>query len=151
MKLKSLCLALGACFLLSCGNSNAIASNDKVITQKELPAPAQTFIKKHFPKAQVSLVKLDTDILGRSYEVILSDGCKLEFDKSGQWTDLDGQRSPLPVSSLPQAIVTHVRKNFSANQIVQIERTDRKRYAVELDNGVELLFDKNFRFLGYDD
>lgn len=140
----SLALVFGSC-------EQASADNDRVIKFAELPATAQTFIKKHFPKGQVSIVKLDKELFSRSYEVILADGTKLEFDKNGTWTDIDGQRRAIPTSTIPSAIASYVAKNFVGSKVVQLERTDVGRYSVELDNGVELLFDKQFRFVGLDD
>ncbi len=72
----------------------AQADNDKAITFNQLPNKAQTFIKKHFANHKVAFVKMDKKILNSDYDVILANGNKLEFDKNGEWTDLDC-RTPL--------------------------------------------------------
>lgn len=150
MKKKIAALALGLAVLFGAVNI-ASAGDDKIISFAQLPKVAQSFVKKHYPKLQVSLVKLDKELFDQSYEVILSDGSRVEFDKKGNWTDIDGQDRPIPLTAIPASISAHVRKNFPGTKVVQIERTDRGRYSVELDNHIDLLFDKNFRFVGIDD
>lgn len=122
-----------------------------VITKEQLPTSAQQFIQKHFSKYNISYVKKEKELLSHSYEVIFSEGTSIDFDKRGNWTDIDGKQNDIPVTCIPAAIQSYVKKNFSGQTFRQIERKERGRYGVELSNGLELIFDKKFRFIRVDD
>lgn len=125
-------------------------ADDKPITQEQLPAPAQQFIKKYFPAAKIAYATVAKDLLGKDYKVRLDDMTKLEFDGSGQWTEVDCGRNAVPAAIVPKPIADHVGKSFKGVPVVKIER-DRKGYDVELQNKLEIKFDSKFNVLEYDD
>ncbi|SUB98082.1 Protein of uncharacterised function (DUF2874) [Porphyromonas macacae] len=65
-------------------------------------------IKKHFPNQTVSFVKMDRDWLSKSYEVVFSNGDKIEFDKSGDWIDIDCEYTSVPTELIPARIIAQV-------------------------------------------
>ena len=83
-------------------------------------------------------------------DVILHDGTSLEFSHNGQWTKVDCGLNPLPVGVLPANIAQYVSANFPANYATKIKYDDR-RYEVDMNNNLELRFDKNGMFIGADD
>ena len=91
----------------------ACANADRPIKAEELPAAAQTFIKTHFPNAKVSIAKIDEEFLGKDYEVMLTDGTKLEFNGSGEWRDVDCKYSVVPDASIPEQIREYVKASYS--------------------------------------
>lgn len=128
-----------------------IKADDKPITFDQLPKAAQQFVKQHF-SAQVSLVTVDNDLIGKTYEVLLADGTRVEFDKKGVWKDVEVEHtSVVPNKIVPKAIANHVAKNFPGTTIKQIEKRDRGGYQIELSNGVELKFNSKLAFVGIDD
>ncbi|KGN98599.1 hypothetical protein HR11_08685 [Porphyromonas macacae] len=126
------------------------ATNDKVVSLSELPVKAQTMIKKHFPNQTVSFVKMDRDWLSKSYEVVFSNGDKIEFDKSGDWMDIDCEYTAVPTELIPARIMAQVSANYSGQKVTKIEKKRRGRYEVELSNQIELTFDKNFKLIELD-
>ena len=130
---------------------SAIASDDKPITFEQLPAQAQQLIKKHFAEQSIALVKMDTDILDKSYEVIFTNGDKIGFDKNGNWKEIDCKRSHYPTELIPTQIQSYVAKNYSGSKIYKIEKEDRGHYEVGLSNGISLEFDSNFKLFDIDD
>ena len=117
----------------------------------ELPPAARSILKNNF-KAKVSLIKIDAD-WGRvsEYEVILTDGTEVTFDRAGNWKEIDtGFSSYVPDKLIPKAIRDYVKANQKGTKIVGIEH-DRKGYDVTLSNGIEMKFDNQGRFLRYDD
>lgn len=130
--------------------ATAMASNDKSITVEQLPPAARQFIKKHFATQTVAMAKMETDFMSKSYDVIFTNGDKLEFDKRGQWTDVDCEHSQVPADILPVAIREYVGKMYPDVKVLQIEQTDRKGYDVELSNGLELKFDKKLNMIELD-
>ena len=65
----------------------ARADDDKPIQVTQMPQLAQQFIKQHFSDSKVALAKMESDFLYKSYEVIFTNGDKVEFDNKGNWED----------------------------------------------------------------
>lgn len=128
----------------------AVASNDKPITVEQMPQSAQQFIKQHFAAQTVAMAKMESDFMGKSYDVIFTNGDKVEFDKRGNWTSVDCEHSQVPVEILPAAIREYVSKMYPDAKVLQIELTDRKGYDVELSNGWEIKFDKKMNVIELD-
>ncbi len=124
----------------------AKAGDDLPITTAQLPVNAQQFIKTHFAKSEVSYAKMERDWLEKKYDVVFTDGNKVEFDGKGNWTDIDCKYNSVPETLIPQAIKNYVTRNHANTRIVQLER-DRKYFEVELSNGVELKFNKQFKLV----
>ena len=62
----------------------ARADDDKPIQVTQMPQPAQQFIKQHFADSKVALAKMESDFFYKSYEVIFTNGNKVEFGKNGK-------------------------------------------------------------------
>ena len=136
--------------VFSFGVFNASADNDKIIAKEALPAAAQAFINTHFAGLKISYAKLERDFLEQSYEVVFTDGIKLEFDRKGAWTDVDCRYGEVPAVVVPQAIRDYVKSNFPDAKILKIERGVRD-YEVKLSNRLELTFDKRLNIIDIDD
>ena len=125
----------------------ACDDDDKVISENELPGSARTFVSTYFAPAKVDTVYKD----GSEYEVILSDGVKIDFNKSGEWTDVDAPlNKELPTGFYPETIDTYLLANMDGAGINEISK-ERYGYDVELVNGIDLRFDSQGKFLRYDD
>src|SRR5690606_35051617 len=122
--------------------------SERVITREELPDAALTYIQTHFADYELLQAVKDRDAMSVGYEIILEGGFRLDFDRQGEIQGIDGA-APLPDSAVPSSIGQYVRANFPGQQIVQWKRDGRKD-DVELDNGVELEFDKDGKFLRMD-
>ena len=131
-------------------NFVALAGNDKPIQVSEMPKAAQLFIKNHFADLPVAKAKVETDFLDKNYDVVFTNGNKVEFDKKGNWTNVDCEHTQVPVAILPEAIRQYVAKNYPDAKVLKIEVTDRKGYDVELSNGFELEFDKRMNVIDVD-
>lgn len=115
-----------------------------------LPKAAQTTIANNC-KAKVSVIKVDKDF-GRvnDYEVILTDGTEIDFDRNGNWKDMEvGAGKSVPEGFIPTAISNYVNKNNKGVRIVGIEKK-RSGYEVQLSNGLDLRFDKKGNFVRFD-
>lgn len=116
-----------------------------------LPPVARSVIENSF-KSKVSLVKIEKTI-GRvkEYEVILTDGTEISFDREGNWKNVEvsGGKS-VPAVFIPQKVRDYVAKHHKGMKIVGIEK-DRGGYDVELSNGIDIEFKKDGSFKRYDD
>lgn len=130
------------------------ACNDdekKAIQFSELPQAAQTFVQTHFADKQVSTVFHDNEVADNEYEVIFTDGANIDFTGSGEWDDVeDRDANGVPQAIIPQGVIDYVAANHAGQYVVQIGK-DRNNYEVELNNTVEMVFNKNGEFLRYDD
>ncbi len=126
---------------------------DKVtpISFGELPQKAQTFVKTHFADETISVVLCDKDLLDKDYEVRFSDGSNVEFDKDGEWTSIEMKNGrAVPTNPMPAAMISYVNTTHPNSFIIEVNKEKRK-YEVELSNGVDIEFDKDGKFLRYDD
>ena len=85
---------------------------------------------------------------GGRVENMFADG-KDEFDRKGEWTDIDCKYSAVPTGIIPAPIAKYVADNYPDNKIVQIER-DTRSTEVKLDNRMEIKFDKQHRVIEMD-
>ncbi|MCD8079551.1 MAG: PepSY-like domain-containing protein [Bacteroides sp.] len=130
-----------------------LAKADDIVTKDEmkLPAKARTFIKPHFLQTELSYIKIDKELLrDDTYDVVFTNGTEIEFDSKGEWKEIDGKRSEVPSSVLPDNIRQYIQTNFSGDYVTKVERNSR-RYDVELNNDLTLKFDWNGNFLKLDD
>ena len=126
------------------------ANADKPIKVAQLPQSAQQFIKSHFGNSKVAIAKMETDWLDKSYDVIFTDGNKLEFDKQGNWKEINCKYSAVPAGVIPAQILKYVSENYPDAKVLKIER-DKKDYEVKLSNRWELKFDLQFNLIDIDD
>ena len=126
------------------------AGSDRVIQSKQLPKAAQLFLAKHFAGRAVSFAKEDRDFSGTTYDVRLADGTEVEFTSAGEWKEVDGKHTALPLTFIPVQIVKTIQSQHAGDAIVHIERK-RRGYQVELASGLEVLFNTRFQLVGYDD
>lgn len=126
---------------------------DKVtpISFGELPAKAQAFVKSYFSSETISVVLCDEELFDKDYEVRFADGSNVEFDKSGEWTSIEMKNGrAVPTQPVPAAMISYVNTKHPGNFIIEVSKEKRK-YEVELDNGVDIEFDKDGKFVRYED
>ena len=129
----------------------SVQARDYTTTKvSELPQKAQTYLKTHF-KAKVNHINIDKNILGnKDYEVILSNGSEIDFDNDGNMKEVDCGTAAVPSSVVPKVIQQYVRNNYKGRKITKIE-VSKHKYEIELNNGLDLEFDRSGRFLRVDD
>ena len=130
-------------------NIVANAGNDKPINVNELPAKAQTLLSKHFKGQKVMLATIESGVVSRSYDVVLRNGTKLEFDKKGNITEIDCKQGIVPSQLIPQPIKNYLKENYRGETVRKIE-LNKKEYEVELTNGIDLTFNKHFQLIDID-
>ena len=123
---------------------------DKIIPVEQLPAPAKTFVKKYFPQATIEYATKDTEFMGTTYEVRLSDGTEVDFDKKGNWDNVDCKTKAVPASLVPAAIAQYVKAHYPNTVIVKIDK-ERGGYEIELSNDLDLKFNSKGKLIGIDD
>ncbi len=141
-------LMIAICCMVSC-NMVANAGNDKPIPVNALPAKAQTLLSQHFNGQKVMLATIESGVVSRSYDVVLQNGTKLEFDKKGNLIEIDCKQATVPAKLIPQAIRNYLKENYPAQAVKKIEM-NKNEYEVELANGLDLTFNKHFQLIDID-
>ena len=141
-------LMIAICCMVSC-NMVANAGNDKPISVNALPAKAQTLLSQHFNGQKVMLATIESGVVSRSYDVVLQNGTKLEFDKKGNLTEIDCNQATVPDQLIPQAIRNYLKENYPAQAVKKLEM-NKNEYEVELANGLDLTFNKHFQLIDID-
>ena len=132
MKTTKLFLVAVICMLAQSLTSMA---DDRMIPVSQLPATVNT---------------KDVEFGGTKYEVMLNDGAKIEFDKKGNWDNVDCETYAVPTALVPASITKYVKANFPGTKIVKIDK-ERHDYDIELSNDIELKFNKSGALIGMDD
>lgn len=130
-------------------STTACADKNKPIQVNELPAKAQTVLTTHFSGQKVTMATLESEIIDKSYNVILQNGTKLEFDRKGNLTEVDCKQETVPAKLIPQAIKSYVQTNYSDQNIKKME-IDKNEHEIELSNGLDITFNKRFKVIDID-
>ena len=130
----------------------ACADNDKVTNNiNELPQVSRNFLNNYFNGNKVSHIKIDKDLfLVDSYDVILTDGTSVEFNRDGEWKEVKSFQQNIPDTLIPAEIRQYVSQNYPGQKIMTVERGKRK-VSVDLANGLELKFDLKGNLIDIDD
>ena len=130
--------------IVSFGFSTAMAQNTNTN-----PAITQ-FVTQHFPNATVQMVMPDEDDI----DVVLNDYTKIEFRLNNEWKKVDCEHSTtftaVPATIVPEQITAYVNTSFPGAIIKKLEKKYRG-WEIELNNGLELKFNNNFKVMEIDD
>ena len=119
--------------------------DDRVITFAQLPEAAQTFLKANFATKVPLLVTADWD----DFTIRDESGEKIEFDRSGNWKDIECYNGKVPAEAVPGQISSYISQNYPGKSIIKIER-HRSVYEVKINNGMEIEFNRNFQVIDMD-
>lgn len=122
---------------------------EKPVTFEQLPAAAQTFIKKNFPTEKMTLATQDDDFIRPDYEVSLSGGTQLEFDYSGALKKVSS-RNGIPSAIVPAAIRNYVSTHYPDAGFLEYE-VGRRTHEVKLTNRLEFKFNSSYHLIEVDD
>lgn len=134
--------------ILSC-NILVNAGNDKPISVNTLPIKAQILLTNYFGNQKVALAAIESGVVNKSYDVVLQNGTKLEFNKKGELTEIDCKQGVVPVNLIPLSIKNYLQNNYPGQSVKKLE-IKKKEYEVELSNGMDLTFNKHFQLIDID-
>ncbi|WP_295729624.1 PepSY-like domain-containing protein [uncultured Muribaculum sp.] len=118
-----------------------MAKADKYTLDRDaLPVKAQEMLTTYFPKAKVSMIKVDRHLLKKTdYDVKLVNGTKIEFNNAGSWTSVDCKKRSVPDELVPQRIRKKVASTYPDATINKITKKSGGHIIV-LSDGTELKF-----------
>lgn len=124
----------------------AWADDDKPITVNQLPEAVKTFVGTNFQSQKIVYAEKE----GNTYECLLENGTKIEFNKRGKWKAIDCKSNAVPAKFIPKTIQKYVGNNFANAKITKIEK-EHYGHEVELSNDIDLRFNHKGILIGMDD
>lgn len=150
MKTKNFKTALLS-ILLTLGITSFCFAQKTSIEANNLPKKAKSFINQHFNGEKISYVLQDQEYyLIDEYEVVFTEGTKIEFKANGDWKEISNKGKALKSNLIPENITSYSHKTFPQTHIVKIEK-NRWNYEIKLSNGLELEFDTKGNFKKLED
>lgn len=131
------------------GEESTISANNPADV---LPQTAKDFIETHFPEHTVRDIdnKKSPITNGTVFEVTLSNGTELDFDKDGEWRELDAEdRETIPLAILPNGIRDYLNAEHNGIGLKSVDK-ELEGYELELQNDIDLFFDLEGNFLRED-
>ena len=104
--------------------------------------------EQHFVYCSTSVSYTHLDVYKR--QVLLTDRTEIDFDKKGNWLEVDCKKSAVPEALIPVPVKEYVKANFPREIITKIER-GRTGVEIELGNDYSLKFNKKGKFVSMDD
>lgn len=143
--------AAGILFSFTACNSDDDTNNETNISFAELPEVSRTLIETNFSGVTANHVvkKNATDADGTLYETWLSNNFEIDFDASGNWTEIDGNMQQVPSALIPEAILNYIQTNYGSFFIQGIDK-EPYGYQVEISNDVDLKFNADGTFIAVD-
>lgn len=144
---------LGLSFLLAIAITAISCSKDNDGNEIVLPGKANTFISAKFKTAKVVKVsKVNDNLTKKEFEVILDNGIKIEFDKDGNWVEIEAVEDDqaIPSEFVPEKILAYLAVNYPGLGVNSIEIED-DGYEIELTDGTDLDFDLQGNFVKVDE
>jgi len=141
-KLTLIALLLGV-FCLS-----ADAKGKQPIALDRLPKAVKNVAMLHYTPDQILFITKEKQVGKDEYEFTLADGTKVEFYETGQLHKIKSQQG-VPDSFIPANMLMYIKATFP-NSIVTEFKNDRTMKKIEINNDVDLIFNRKGKFLRID-
>ena len=121
---------------------------ETVLDDMNIPEEISNYVNTHFPDNKIIQVVKDVDELELSYDVILEDSLSMEFNRKKKIISIEGINK-IPDSVIPEKLLNYVNNNYSEQYIIEWN-LDNRYQEIELNNGIELKFNKEGEFIRID-
>jgi len=124
----------------------AIAANNPADV---LPDVAKKFVTEHFPNLTILHIENKQSPItdGTVFEVELSDKTEIDFDKDGEWREVNAEdNNSVPTTFLSSKIQDYLKNNYANIKVSSVDK-EMNHIAIDLANDVDLIFDKQGNFL----
>lgn len=142
---------------VSCSKDDSTNQGTELVISKDgLPKATLATINTYFggtANIKVASQAYTANIYNSIYNVKLNTSFEIDFDDNGVWTEIESENdTPIPesflIAELP-IIFEYCINEFPDNYVMEIER-EKFGYTVELNNGTDLIFDRNQNLIGYE-
>lgn len=133
--------------LLFVGAQMAAAQEKESVSIEQLPKEISSYVENHFSGISIRKAHLDKENPASvNYGVKLDDGTKLGFNSQFEIIEIDGKKE-LPESVIPSKIKEYVAENHPEAVVTEWSLKNFGKQEVGLNNDVDLVFDKNGKFI----
>lgn len=139
-----------AIFLVALFGFVALHAEKLPITFGELPKNAKIFVFTYFKDVPFKEVYIERRASLTQYEIRLSGGIDIQFDRTGLCTEITCKNGEVPDIVVPKRILDTIDEHFPDNYICKYENNGRI-YEVKLNNGCVLTFSRSQRLLDIDE
>ena len=130
--------------------SMACARGKQPIAFTKLPQAIQDSVLAHFTADQVQLATCEKTMPKHfEYELRIADGTKIEYNQNAQLMKVSN-KAGIQTAYIPEKVLTYITETFPNSVITEYKVSPLKK-AVELNDDIELVFDKHGKFLRIDD
>lgn len=117
------------------------------VALESIPAEITTYVTQHFPATSIKdAYKEKESTPSFVYEINLKNGVELIFNSINQIIEIESNQA-LPASVIPAQIKQYVATNYPGAVIKEWSSKSNDRQEIGLNNGKDLIFDKNGTFL----
>ncbi|MDE7419034.1 MAG: PepSY-like domain-containing protein [Muribaculaceae bacterium] len=129
------------------GAMTASAGTNRTHDVNVLPRAAQIILKENF-KSEVSHIKIGKEFGHiRKYDVVMTDGTEVSFDKHGNWKEVEmAPAAAVPSAIIPNPITAFLKGNEKDAKVTGIEKKNYG-YEIELSNGKDVRFTEKGKFI----
>ena len=126
----------------------ACAKGKQPIALDKLPKPVKTAAMQYYTPDEILFITIDNELCKDEYEFTLADGTKIEFYENGQLHKVKSQQG-VPENLIPANMLKYIKATFP-NSIVTEYKNERMMKKIEINNDVDLVFNRKGKFLRID-
>ena len=141
-KLTLMALLLGL-FCLTAG-----AKGKQPIAIEKLPRAVKAAAMQHYTPDQILFITMEKQVGKDEYEFSLADGTKVEFYENGQLHKIKSQQG-VPDAFIPENMLQYIKATFPNSSVTEY-KNDRMMKKIEINNDVDLVFNRRGKFLRID-
>lgn len=127
---------------------SACARDKQPVAFENLPEQVQKEVLKNFTKDQIQFVIADKEFMHYEYKFVLTNGLELEYDDEAVLLQAES-KTGIPEALIDAEILNYIKTTFP-NAVITEYKLDDGHKEVELNNEMELVFNKNNQFLRID-
>lgn len=124
-------------------------ADERPIQVGQLPEKVRSFVATYFEGTTIDFAQIENRASLVQYEIVLSDGSELQFNKQGKWTEIKRKKSAVPSAIIPSKIQTYINVTYPNAFIKEVEHDDRL-YELILSNGFKLTFNSSLKLIDID-
>ncbi|MBR7154298.1 MAG: PepSY-like domain-containing protein [Paludibacteraceae bacterium] len=136
-------------FFMALMSLTAFAKGKQPIAFDKVPQPVQTELQKYFTQDQVQYATFEKALGQKLYTFVLEDGTKIRYNHKAVLRKIENKNGIL-TTLVPEKIMEYANATFPKATITEYV-CDKSRKEIELNNNMELIFNKRCKFLRIED
>ena len=136
-------------FFLTLMSLTAFAKGKQPIAFDKVPQPIQTMFLANYTADQVQYVTFEKVVGQQLYTFVLSEGTKVQYNQKALLCKVENKEGVLP-ALIPEKILEYAKSTFP-NATITKYVCEKGYKEIELNNHMDLIFNKRDKFLRIED